>query len=92
MSIATRRTFSSVGKSTACALLLLVSTGQTTSLANTHHVRCDGVSVGTSQFRSRTPIVAFRHCLPATGVQVLGGFASPHDWLDPTTNEICNEW
>ncbi|MDI9847810.1 hypothetical protein QM467_07055 [Rhodoblastus sp. 17X3] len=90
MPIATQRTFSSVGKCTACAMLILVSIGQTTSLANSSHARREGVGVDTTQFHFQKPVAAFRHCLPATGVQVLGGFASPDDWLDPDTNEICN--
>jgi hypothetical protein len=73
-------------------MLLLISTGHATSLANGYHTRSDGASVATIRLDSQKPIVAFRRCLPATGAQVLGGFASPHDWLDPDTDEICDQW
>jgi hypothetical protein len=41
-------------------------------------------------FRADVAPNAARRCVPATGAQVLGGFAGPYDWLDPMTGEICN--
>lgn len=76
-------------RSVTRAMLILFSMSQATTFSYADKAHRDGSRVP-REVRYEMAYGAFRHCLPATGAQVLGGFASPHDWLDPATDEICN--
>ena len=73
----------------ACAMLSLSSISQAASFYYSDKAPHETMGAP-REARYDMPYGAFRRCLPATGAQILGGFASPHDWLDPDTGEICN--
>jgi len=77
-------------KCAACAISVMILTAQSAAFANTynHQDRAEIRSPREAATAMQRPNQL--QCLPASGAQILGGFASPHDWLDPATGEICN--
>jgi len=83
-------TLGSACKSIAYAMFITVALGATHTWAYMDDADLRGRQNAPRAFRADVPPNFVRHCVPATGAQVLGGFAGPYDWLDPMTGEICN--
>lgn len=74
----------------AYAVLMTLALGSTTAWAFSNAMRYDHGNAGRHALRADMAYGNPRVCRPANGAQILGGFASPNDWLDPATDEICN--
>lgn len=82
-------TMGAVGKSIAYAMFITVALGATHTWAYMDDAGLRSRQNAPRGFRADVAPNVVRHCVPATGAQVLGGFAGPYDWLDPMTGEIC---
>lgn len=77
-------------KSIAYAMFITVALGATNTWAYMDDAGLRGRQNTHGERRADGTANVVRRCVPATGAQVLGGFAGPYDWLDPMTGEICN--
>lgn len=77
-------------KRISIALFMTIAVGATTALADTAADRHDRRITERHGLVTDMAYVNRGVCRPATGIQILGGFASPNDWLDSATDEVCH--
>lgn len=76
------------GKALMILGILAVSTAP--SFADSSYY--DGPQPGPRAFRGEMMAPVNPYCAPATGAQVLGGFAADGQWVDVRTGFACGRW
>lgn len=79
-----------LNKSKAFAIAALLAMSATPSLAYTSYDA--GPRPGPRAFRGEIYPGPSPLCTPANGAEVLGGFAGPHDLVDPRNGLTCGRW